>query len=46
MQLLVKRVERDAKAIEELEKAVAEFLVELEFRLSALRERYEPRKAA
>ena len=46
MQMWVHRVERDDKAIAEMEAAVTEFLAELEAKVGALRARYMMEKAA
>lgn len=46
MQLWIKRVERDPKAISELEEQVQEFLAELDAKVKALREKYEARELA
>ena len=46
MQMWVQRVERDDKAIADMEAAVAEFLSELEAKVGALRARYMMEKAA
>lgn len=46
MQLWIKRVERDQKAISELEEQVSEFLHELEAKVARLREKYEPVREA
>jgi hypothetical protein len=41
MQLWIKRVERDDKLIDELEKEVFNFLEELEAKIDALKEKYD-----
>ena len=46
MQLFVHRVERDDKAIAELEKTVSDFLSDLDAKIEALTERYEQKEAA
>lgn len=46
MQLWIKRVERDDKAISELEEQVQEFLHELDAKVKALRDKYESRELA
>lgn len=46
MQLWIKRVERDPKAISELEEQVQEFLAELDAKVKALREKYEAKELA
>jgi putative phage-type endonuclease len=46
MQLWIKRIERDDKAISELEEQVQEFLHELDAKVKALRERYEAKEMA
>lgn len=46
MQLWIKRVERDPKAISELEEQVQDFLHELDAKVKALRERYEAKELA
>ncbi len=46
MQLWIKRVERDPKAISELEEQVQEFLHELDAKVKALREKYEAKEFA
>lgn len=46
MQLWIKRVERDPKAISELEEQVQEFLAELDAKVKALREKYEAKEMA
>lgn len=46
MQIYVQRVERDQKRIDELEGLVREFIAELEFKIKALRDAYEPMEQA
>lgn len=46
MQLWIKRVERDPKAISDLEEQIQEFLHELDAKVKALREKYETRELA
>ncbi len=46
MQLWIRRVERDPKAISELEEQVQEFLAELDAKVKALREKYEAKELA
>lgn len=46
MQLFVQRVQRDDAMIAELEKAVVDFLAEIEVKVRTLRERYERKAAA
>jgi putative phage-type endonuclease len=46
MQLWIKRVERDDKCISELEEQVQEFLHELDAKVKALRDKYEPMEQA
>jgi hypothetical protein len=46
MQLFVHRVERDDKAIGEIEKAVTAFLAELDDKITALTARYGKQEAA
>ena len=46
MRLFIQRVERDDKMIGELEKAVTEFLLELDGKVTALRSKYETKAAA
>ena len=46
MQLWIRRVERDPKAISELEEQVQEFLAELDAKVKALREKYEAKEMA
>jgi hypothetical protein len=46
MRLYVKRIERDEKAIAEIEAEVNKFLAEVDERLCALRAKYEPIKEA
>ena len=46
MQLWIKRVERDPRAISELEEQVQEFLAELDAKVKALRDKYEAKELA
>lgn len=46
MRLFVQRVERDAAMIADLEAEVSAFLAEIDAKVTALRERYEPMRAA
>jgi putative phage-type endonuclease len=46
MRLFVKRVERDDAAIEEMEREIAKFLAEIDEKVAALREQYEPQREA
>jgi putative phage-type endonuclease len=46
MRLFVKRLDRDADAIAEIEREVSAFLAELDGKVEALRNQYEPQKEA
>jgi putative phage-type endonuclease len=46
MRLFVKRLDRDAEAIAEIEREVSAFIAELEGKVEALRNQYEPQREA